>query len=123
MTDYPDDEDGAVLKELASQGVDMSQPVSFEFFADAPDEAAAKSIAEALENANYKIEIIYDEGEPDENGVIDPDDKEFGPAWAVFAFVTMVPDHAEIIRIQAEIDELSNPFGGCADGWGVMIGE
>jgi len=33
----------------------------------------------------------------------------------------MVPDHAEIVRIQAELDRISGPLGGKSDGWGVMV--
>ncbi len=60
-------------------------------------------------------------GEPDENGEIDPDDEEFGPAWTVYANVRMIPEYSEIMRIQAELDQLARPFGGNSDGWGVML--
>jgi hypothetical protein len=75
-----------------------------------------------LVDAGYDAEIEYDEGEPDEDGQIDPDDEEFGPAWDVYAKVEMVPEYDEIMRIQAELDRLAGPLGGKSDGWGVILG-
>jgi len=121
MTTYPDDADGAVLTELAAQGVDMSQPVLIDFFVDVPDEASANAVDAALGQEGYSTEIEYDEGEPDDEGQIDPDDEEFGPSWTVCVNFKMVPDHAEIVRIQAELDRISGPLGGKSDGWGVMV--
>jgi len=121
MNSYPDDEDGAVLADLAAQGVDMSQPLSIEFAVDVPDEAAAEKTLEAMTKAGYDAHVEYDEGEPDEEGNIDPDDEEFGPTWTVYADVHMTPEYAEIMRIQAELDELARPHGGLCDGWGVML--
>lgn len=124
MTTYPDDEDGAVLADLAAQGVDMTLPVKIEFPVIAPDEDSAHAIANALINAGYETHIEYDDGELDEEDELelDPDDEEeFGPAWDVYATVMMVPDHAELIRIQADLDRLAEPLGGNSDGWGVLM--
>lgn len=121
MATYPDDADGAVLADLAERGVDMSQPLVIEFPVIAPDEAAAKGIGDALAKAGYEPEVVYDEGEPDENGEIDPNDPEFGPAWTVFVTLQIVPEYKEIIRIQEELDQLARPFGGSSDGWGVLL--
>lgn len=121
MTTYPDDADGAVLAELAAQGVDMSRPLMIEFPVAAPDEESANKTFQALTNAGYDCEVEFDEGEPDEDGEIDPDDEEFGPSWTVFASVRMIPEYDEIVRIQAELDRLARPFGGISDGWGVML--
>lgn len=124
MTTYPDDEDGAVLADLAAQGVDMTAPVTIEFPVIAADEDSAHAIANALINAGYETHIEYDDGELDdeEELELDPDDEEeFGPAWDVYATVKMVPDHAELIRIQADLDRLAGPLGGNSDGWGVLM--
>ncbi len=119
MPKFPDD-DGAVLSDLAAQGVDMSLPMLIEFAVDAPDDASAHAIERAMQERGYDTEIYYDEGEPDEDGNIDPDDEEFGPSWTVYANVRMIPEYDEIIRIQNELDEITGPFGGCSDGWGTM---
>lgn len=121
MTTYPDDADGAVLADLAAQGVDMSQPLLIEFLVAVPDEASANKALQVMVKAGYDAHIEYDEGEPDDEGEMDPDDEEFGPSWTVFANVRMIPEYQEIIRIQAELDRLARPFGGSSDGWGVTL--
>lgn len=122
MTTYPDDEDGEVLTGLAAKGVDMSKPLAIDFPVAVPDEASAKAVHKALVKAGYECEIVYDEGEPDEDEEADPDDEEFGPSWTVYAYVTMVPEYHEIVRIQADLDRLARPLGGHSDGWGVLLG-
>ncbi len=121
MTTYPDDADGAVLAELAAQGIDMSQPLLIEFLIAAPDEATANAIDEALTKAGYESQVEYDEGEPDEDDEIDPDNEELGPSWTVYASERMIPKYSEIVRIQAELDRLARPLGGMSDGWGVLL--
>ena len=120
MTTYPDDADGAVLSDLAAQGIDMSQPLLIEFPIVVPDEATATQVNEALAAAGYETQIEYDEGEPDFDPEVD-DPEEFGPMWTVFANIQMVTEYNEIIRIQTDLNRISKPLGGKSDGWGVMI--
>lgn len=122
LTGYPDDADGAALADLAEQGVDMTRPLLIEFPVAVPDEAAANKTRMAMTRAGYDAHIDYDEGEPDDDGEIDPDDEEYGPLWTVFATIKMVPEYNEIIRIQADLDRLARPFGGNSEGWGAMFG-
>lgn len=121
MTTYPDDADGAVLAGLAAEGVDMTRPLLIEFPVAVPDEASATRTAAAMTEAGYESEVEYDEGEPDFDPEVDDAD-EFGPAWSVYAYVKMIPEYDEIIRIQEELDQIARPFGGRSDGWGVMLG-
>lgn len=123
MSDYPDDEDGAVLADLAAYGVDMSLPLLIEFPIDAPDEKSATAIQATIAKAGYESEIEYDEGEPDEDGDADPDEEELGPSWTVYAQKEMIPQYDEIIRIQSELTRLAEPHGGNCDGWGVMLAD
>ncbi len=121
MHEYPNDADGAVLTNLRATGVDMTRPLLIEFPVAVPDESSANRTMKALVDAGYDSEIDFDEGEPNEDGVIDADDDEFGPSWTVYANVRMVPVYDEIIRIQSDLDRLSQPLGGYSDGWGVLI--
>lgn len=120
MTTYPDDDDGAVLAHLAGLGVDMSQPHLIEFPVAVSDEASAENSVKAMVKAGYNSRIEYDEGEPDYDPEFDDED-EFGPSWTVYADVQMILEYNEIIRIQAELDQIAQPFGGKSDGWGVMF--
>ena len=121
MTDYPNDDDGNVLADLAAQGIDITQPLDIEFPVSAPDEAAANAIDKVLTDAGYECLVEYDDGELDEDDETDEDDEEFGPMWTVYANVEMIPDYSEILRIQADLDRLSSPLGGICDGWGVLL--
>jgi hypothetical protein len=121
MPIYPDDDDGAVLAILAAQGVDMTQPLKIEFPVAVPNQVVAEEAAAALDRAGYESQIVYDEGEPDFDPETD-DAKEFGPSWTVYANVQMIPEYDEIVRIQAELDEITRHLGGKSDGWGVMFG-
>jgi hypothetical protein len=121
VSNYPDDADGAVLADLESMGVDMTQPLLFEFPVDAPDEDTANEIHRIMTGAGYDSHIEYDEGELEGDEEDELDDEELGAAWTVFANVRMVPNYQEILRIQKELDQLVEPLGGTADGWGVMI--
>lgn len=139
MTTYPDDADGAALANLAEQGVDMSQPLDFDFPVAAPDAATAIAIQQALAAAGYASEVEYDEGDEDEvdefgadgefevategEDETDEDDDEVGPSWVVYVNLQMVPDYSEIMRIQAELDLIAKPLGGYSDGWGVLMDE
>jgi len=120
MTSYPDDADGAVLADLAAQNVDMTQPLTIEFPVAVPNEASANSAAAAMTKAGYESQIEYDEGEPDFDPETD-DAEEFGPSWTVYANVQMIPEYNEIVRIQAELEQIARPLGGKSDGWGVTL--
>jgi regulator of RNase E activity RraB len=123
MSKYPDDADGSVLADLEASGIDMSAPLQFEFPVAVPDEESAEKTYAAMVAAGYDSVIEFDEGEPDEDGEIDPDDDEFGPCWTVYANVVMVPNYDELIRIQADLDRIAEPFGGASDGWGALVGD
>jgi hypothetical protein len=121
MSAFPDDADGAVLADLAAAGIDLSQPLEIEFPVAVPDEAAAEQTLAALTAAGYEGHIEFDEGEPDEDGELDPDDEEFGAAWTVYVYREMVPAYDAIMQMQSDLDRLAKPFGGQSDGWGVML--
>ncbi len=121
MTEFPDDADGAVLAELASHGIDLSQPLLIEFPVAVADEATAAIVSKAIAEEGYDYEVEYDEGEPNADGIIDPDDEEYGSTWTVYASVRMIPEYDEIIRIQEDLDRIARPLGGFSDGWGVLM--
>lgn len=119
MSSFPDDEDGNVLAEIASHGVDMTKPLLIDFSVIAPDEDTAEAIAIKFGEHGYEAEMMYDDGEPLEGE--ESEDEEFAPVWSVIVERHMVPAYDEIIRIQRELSELAEPLGGALDGWGAMI--
>jgi len=88
--------------------------------ADAPDEATAGRISADLQAQGHIAKAEFDPGEPDENGMIDPKDPNFGPSWTVYLERMMVPDYAALVAMQQIVDEVARRHGGKADGWGVL---
>lgn len=121
MEEFPNDEDGNALRSLKEEGLDLSKEVEIEFAVDSPDEASSKEIAAAMTFKGFPTKIVYDEGELEEGEEITPESEEFAPSWTVYSNIRMVPEHGEIIRIQEELDEISKPFGGKSDGWGIWF--
>lgn len=101
--DFPDDADGDALRRLAEMGVDLSQPITVDFAVAVPNRDAAIAVAEAATEVGYKVDVFHDT-ESD--------------AYSCYCARTLVPTYEALLRVQAQLDELAQPFGGFADGWG-----
>ncbi|MBF7074574.1 ribonuclease E inhibitor RraB [Glaciecola sp. MH2013] len=121
MFNFPDDEDGNVLKILAERGLDMTAPIEIEFAIFAKDESAAKAIANEMERVGLNAEIDFDEGDLDDGEAPTEDNREFWPCWSIYHVVTIVPSYQEIVSIQKRLDVAAKPYGGYSDGWNVQI--
>jgi len=118
---YPQDDDGALLQMLSDHGVDMHAPMELEFAVLCADETAAHRIAQVLQDAGYDAEASYNEGELEEGEAMTEENEDYWPSWSVIAHLEMVPDYQEIQRIQAQLNQLANPWGGKSDGWGAIL--
>lgn len=103
---FPNDEDGQVLKMLYKEGVNFKQPQNVDFFVTVPDKKSGESVLKALTDNGFICELEQDE-----------DTEEY----TCFCFVKMLLNHKDIVNIQKQLDELSNPYDGSTDGWGVMV--
>ncbi len=70
-----DDGDSEAIAELERLGVDLTQSQSIEFHIAAPDATTAERIQTELRLRAFTATTYHDEGEPDQDGVIDPNDK------------------------------------------------
>ena len=113
--EYPGDLDGDVLRMIAEDGTDMSQPMDVEFHVPAATEDIAEKIAAAAEKLGYETFVDFDNGEDDE----DLGDEITEP-WTCTCRKTMLLEYAAIMAAQAELDEIARPMGGYADGWGTF---
>ena len=116
-TNYPNDEDGAVLAELDQRGVDLNVPRTVEISIEVPDEDTANEVCRALQSSGFDCESHYDEGEPDY--VEGEDDAgEFGPSWSLFVELNkFILSYDAIVKKQKEVRELVAESGGEVDGW------
>jgi hypothetical protein len=100
---YPDDADGDALRRVASMGCNMTKPMEIDFFVAVPDREAGQRVAELATRRGYRTGVVYDE----------VDD-----AWDCYCSKLMVPIYDAVCGAQSELDELSRPVNGYADGWG-----
>ena len=104
--DYPDDPDGSALCYVVDDGSDMSKPMFINFQIAVPDEAAAKALAQVAYKLGYRVSI-YD-----------------SPAcklpWTCECSTRMLATYEGVLAVQAELAEVSKPFGGFPDGWGTF---
>jgi hypothetical protein len=100
---YPDDADGVALRRVAAMGCDMTKPMEIDFFVDVPSQEAGLQVVESATRSGYRTHLEYDE----------EDD-----AWTCYCTKLMVPTHEAVCGVQSELDELSRPVDGRADGWG-----
>ena len=115
MTDsYPDDIDGEVLRAIAEDGNDMTQPMSVDFHVAAATEDTAEQIATAADKLGYETSIDFDDGEDAE------EDEEITEPWTCTCTKQMLLEYDGVMAAQAELDEIARPLGGYADGWGTF---
>jgi hypothetical protein len=65
MPEYPDDADGEALRQVASLGSDMSQPMDINFEVAAPDELTANRVAHEAAELGYATSVWFDDAELD----------------------------------------------------------
>ena len=100
---FPDDDDGDALRRVASNGADMSRPMSIDFFVAVPDREAGEAIVRVAMSSGYRAELVHD-AEDD--------------AWDCYCSKVMLPTYDGVVQTQREVDELGRPFGGQCDGLG-----
>jgi hypothetical protein len=104
MNSLPNDANGDALRRLAADGSDLSRAMPLEFHVAAPSEKVGQQLAQA-QGSGFTTSVWRD----DETG-----------EWTCTCTKTMVPDHAEITRIEQQLDAIAQPVGGHADGWGTF---
>jgi hypothetical protein len=103
---FPNDADGQALQSLFKDGVNFKKPQSVEFFVAVPDQATGEKLSQVLKGEGYNCFLEQDD-ETDE--------------WACSCSKRMLLDYNQIMKIQKELDNLSKPYGGSSDGWGVFV--
>lgn len=117
---FPNDDDGNVLKQLHEMGFDFCNEIEVEFTVAAPNEEAMASIEKAARNAGYDAEGYFDEGELEVDEEITEENEEFAPSWTVYVTKVVKLEYDQLVAIQKDLDQLSVPFGGKSDGWVVQ---
>jgi hypothetical protein len=107
LMQFPDDENGQLLAEIAAAGVDLSKMQQIDFFilfeqqTDA-DKFAKDIVSDALVQT-ADVEKCKDTG-----------------VWEVITHVQMVPEHTLLGQAEQYLESIANGYNGYGDGWGLM---
>ncbi|ABE55789.1 protein of unknown function DUF1260 [Shewanella denitrificans OS217] len=104
---FPDDDNGEMLKAMAEAGIDLSKALEVDFFLVFDEQRDAESALEALSQSDLEgeLELVFD----DEIA-----------KWELIVAINMVPAYDALVAKETELNTFAAEFDGMTDGWGVM---
>ena len=104
---FPDDDNGNVLWQMAEDGDDLTVAHEIEYSIAFKSEEQADQCALYLLKEEQKISLFEDtEGESSE--------------WIITIYVYMEPEHSDIVDLEEWFTKIAEQHGGEYDGWGCM---
>ena len=104
---FPDDDNGNVLWQMAEDGDDLTELHEIEFSISFQDQKNAEQCALYLLYQEQKVSLFQDDSvEPNE--------------WVITIFVNMEPEYSDIVDLEQWFTKIAEQFGGEYDGWGCM---
>ena len=104
---FPDDDNGNVLWQMAEDGDDLTEAHEIEFSIAFQTEEQAEKRALYLLKEEQKISMFEDE---------DSDTAE----WVITIYVYMEPEYSDIVDLEEWFGKIAEQHGGEYDGWGCM---
>ena len=104
---FPDDDNGQLLADMAAAGLDLNQVHTVDFFILFEQKPHAEDFIKAI-TADELAPVTQLQKCPD-TGV-----------WEVIASVSMVPEHTLLGQTEQYIESIANPLNGYGDGWGIL---
>jgi hypothetical protein len=105
--EFPNDENGDVLRRMQAEGDDLSLPRDVDFTVVFPDENAAEAFANEFRRSGHRVE--FEGTETAENLPRD-----------VLVVRNMVPTHKAITEFEQQLEVVASQHGGRNDGWGCL---
>jgi hypothetical protein len=105
--DFPDDENGRVLKMMLEQGDDLSISRDIDFSVVFLKLENAAKFGESIQKIGLNFEIIEADVDRDFN-------------WDVTVTRNMVPEYSAICHFEQSLQSLSASLDGWNDGWGCL---
>jgi len=104
---FPDDENGELLAEIASAGIDLDQMHKIDFYILFEQKPEAEKFSSAITQDDLAplAELVQCE----DTGI-----------WEVVTQVQMVPNHTLLSQTEQYLESIANGFNGYGDGWGLM---
>ena len=105
LFDFPDDDNGDVLRRLQKNGDNLTKPRDVDFTVVFATQESAQEFAEHFLRHGYKVSVR------NSNCVQDL-------PWDAVVKKNMVPSHSGITQFEEELQEIAEGLGGRNDGWG-----
>ena len=105
--DYPNDDNGDVLRRLEANGDDLSLPRDIDFVVVFSDKDSADAFARKIRHLGYRVS-----SELSETAAKLP--------WDVRVVKHISPSHREITEFEELLEDQAAPLGGRNDGWGCI---
>ncbi|CAM4257464.1 ribonuclease E inhibitor RraB [Pseudoalteromonas byunsanensis] len=107
---FPDDDNGQLLAEMAEAGIDLTQFHTVDFFILFEQKPQAESFIKAISDdelaPHTQLQQCKDTG-----------------VWEVITSVKMVPEHQLLSQTEQYLESIANGHEGYGDGWGIMASE
>ncbi len=103
--DFPNDENGDVLRRMQQDGDDFTKPRDVDFSVVFPSKSSAEEFADHFRRSGFKVAVQECDGERE-------------LPWDVTVTRYMLPTHAEITEVENTLEDAAAPLGGSNDGWG-----
>src|SRR6266567_3251456 len=102
--EFPDDENGNVLRKMQERGDDLSKPRDINLYVAFPDQESARNFAEEVRSTT---KLTAEASRYQERNM-----------WQASVTQRMVPTYSEITALEQSLNYLAKAHGGEADGWG-----
>lgn len=103
--EFPDDENGDVLRRMRASGDDLAGARDIEFTVVFSTREAVQEFGDYFHSLGYRISA-------EESGCVE------GLPWDVVVVNHMLPTHSGITEFERELQKIAEPLGGRNDGWG-----
>jgi hypothetical protein len=102
---FPDDDNGDVLRRMASHGDNLAAPRNVDFEHIFPSIEAAFAFTAQVVNRTDTVSVKWYDARS---------------SWNVRVTRHMTPTHRAITELELSLDKIARDHGGNADGWGCM---
>ncbi|MDN3377128.1 MULTISPECIES: ribonuclease E inhibitor RraB [unclassified Pseudoalteromonas] len=103
---FPDDDNGQLLTEIADAGIDLAQMHKIDFYILFEQKIEAEKFANIISEDDLapSTELVQCK----DTGI-----------WEVVTQVQMVPDHTLLGQTEQYLESIANGHNGYGDGWGL----
>ncbi len=105
--DFPNTEDGEVLREMHQAGMDLTTPHNVDFFINFSKKRNAEKMQAEVEanNSNGRFSLMENENHD---------------GWVLCCTIAMIPSHDDIVEVERAFDKIAANHQRESDGWGVL---